>query len=371
MQNAKMTLGLVLSTEPSIGGGHLYESVLEEVIRTTSAKASFEIVVIRKQGGGYRLESPGPKFPIKKRFTLKVPGKAFRDNEGSLSAVVKDLSLDLIYFASPVQALAERLDIPYIATVWDLGFLELSHFPEFTGDYGRKMFDVLGRALPRAFRVVVESEATKTRLGELFGLDQSRVAVIGLPLPDLTTEPNPSLNIPEPYFVYPAKFWPHKNHQTLFDAFRQVLATHPSVCLVLTGIDADQTDAVRKRLIAHEIEQSTKVFGRLERTDLLAVIAKAQGLLMPTLLGPTNYPPLEAMGLGVPVLMSDVHKFDFDLPQSARLVPALEAKQWAREIVAILTNPPRRSTFTPPSVAHSRLKEIFLDFARDRKLWKD
>ena len=371
MHSANMTLGLVLSTEPSIGGGHVYESVLEEIIKTTSAKASFEIVVIRKEGGRYHLESSEPKFPIKKGFTPKLPGKAFRESAGGLSAVVKDLSLDLIYFASPVQALSERLDVPYIATVWDLGFLELSHFPEFRGDYGRKMFDVLGRALPRAFRVVVESEATKTRLRELFGLDEARVSVIGLPLPDVTPEPNPSLDLPESYFVYPAKFWPHKNHQTLFEAFRQVLATHPSVRLVLTGIDADQIDAVRKRLIVHEIEHATKVFGQLERTDVLAVIANAQGLLMPTLLGPTNFPPLEAMVLGVPVLMSDVHKFDFDLPQSARLVPALEAKQWAQEVIAIVTNPPRRSTFSLPNDAHSRLDEIFCDFARDRNLWMD
>jgi glycosyltransferase involved in cell wall biosynthesis len=280
------------------------------------------------------------------------------------------MGIDLFYFASPVQALAEQFSQPYVATVWDLGIVELGHFPEFSGHYGRKMFDVLNRALPRAFRVVVDSEATGKKLVSYFSLDSSRVVPVGLPMPNAVEATEPLPGLPQEYVVYPAKYWPHKNHETLFAALRSIAGDQRSAKLVLTGIDPNDFPAIESRLSHYGITDAVVIFPRITSGELLSVVKGARALLMPSMLGPTNYPPLEAMSVGTPVILSDAHSYDFDLPAGTVTVPCLDHGAWARAITEACANKRSVEPFHPDSLFQPRFSELLDEFRAVSRLWR-
>ena len=51
----------------------------------------------------------------------------------------------------------------------------------------------------------------------------------------------------EPFLLYPARPWPHKNHARLFEAFARVRAERPDLTLVLTGVGHDASELPGRR----------------------------------------------------------------------------------------------------------------------------
>lgn len=369
-----LRVGVVLSTRPNAGGGHTYERAVIDILGSPGF-AGAEFVFIVKSDSGYSVVPDGVE-PIE--FHLR-PSRAggfgrrslrARVRSTTLVAAIEDVGIDLLYFASPVQALAEEFTQPYLATVWDLGIVELGHFPEFSGHYGRKMFDVLGGSLPRAFRVLVDSEATGNKLASYFSLDPSRIVPVGLPMPKLVEATKAPTPLPEDYVVYPSKYWPHKNHETLFSAFQILAHNQQDVKLMLTGIDASDFPAVVSRLDYYGISDAVVILPRIASGELLAVVKSARALVMPSMLGPTNYPPLEAMSVGTPVILSDAHSYDFDLPAGTMTVPCLDHYAWARAITEACGSKSSVEPFHPDSLFESKFSELLDEFRAVSRLWR-
>lgn len=109
-----------------------------------------------------------------------------------------------------------------------------------------------------------------------------------------------------PYFFYPANFWRHKNHETLFVAYRLYLIAHPHEAwpLVLTG----HADARMERLksyaeslgIAHQV----RFAGHLADDEFAALWRDAGVLVFPSLHEGFGIPLVEAMHFGIPLLCS-------------------------------------------------------------------
>jgi hypothetical protein len=59
----------------------------------------------------------------------------------------------------------------------------------------------------------------------------------------------------------------------------------------------------------------------------MALIVGSKGLLMASILGPTNIPPLEAAMLGTPVVASDAHQMQ-DMLEGLELVPCSDREAW-------------------------------------------
>src|SRR5207248_1179690 len=70
---------------------------------------------------------------------------------------------------------------------------------------------------------------------DALGLDSGRVRVVPLGLDHDELRPPPAGAPREPFLLYPARRWPHKNHARLFEAFALLRAERPELRLVLTG----------------------------------------------------------------------------------------------------------------------------------------
>ena len=109
-------------------------------------------------------------------------------------------------------------------TLLDVQHLDLPElFPRGERLFRRLAYD---RAARRADRVIVISEWVRERVIDRLGLDPGRVHAIHLGVDHARFAPAPEV-AREPFVLYPARPWPHKNHDRLLEAFALVRRSRP------------------------------------------------------------------------------------------------------------------------------------------------
>jgi glycosyltransferase involved in cell wall biosynthesis len=255
-----------------------------------------------------------------------------------LSDALRARGVEVLHF--PYQRYFET-DLPFIFEPWDL---QHEHYPEnFSAEELRFRDHLYREACQRAGLVVVPTRWGKRDLVAKFGVDERKVAVIGRGPGALSAGSAPQA-LPSRYIVYPAKFWPHKNHARLFDALHQLRAKGCSVPLVCTG---EATSAVpeglRRAVSLQGLQDQVTFLGHLERESLTAVLARAEVLVFPSLFEGFGIPVLEAMSLGVPVACSRLGPLDEIAGGAAQQFDAEDASAIAGSIQALWNDPGLRT----------------------------
>jgi glycosyltransferase involved in cell wall biosynthesis len=221
-----------------------------------------------------------------------------------LSRYLKKNSIDVIWSIEP---LAFPLEVPYVTTHWDLGHRVLPMFPETSTDNGewRKREQRNADVLPRAALVVIGTQKGFQEIKDAYGIDERNGLIAPMPSRyglDSRIEPRN-----KGQFIYPAQFWAHKNHITLLHAFAQArLDLNEDIRLILPGVDKGNKDLILRHIQELDIQDSVEIPGFISIDQLLHLYRTSRMLLFPTLLGPDNLPPLEAMAHRCPVAVSDI-----------------------------------------------------------------
>ena len=143
-------------------------------------------------------------------------------------------TVDVVHYALTVPVPATKA--PTVVTLHDVQHRDL---PEFFGPARRSFRRIAyDRATRSASAVIVTSEFVRGRALELLELDPSLVHVIPHGINHTLFRPGEEER--EPFILYPARPWPHKNHVRLFEAFATLRKTRPQLRLVLTGGGLDR-----------------------------------------------------------------------------------------------------------------------------------
>jgi hypothetical protein len=106
----------------------------------------------------------------------------------------------------------------------------------------------------------------------------------------------------EPFFLYPANLWPHKNHQRLLLAFQRFIAQRPeSWSLILTGDDFQH----QTKLLAATPSVPVRHLGFVSSRMLAELYRRCTALTFFSLYEGFGIPLLEAFQMGAPVLCSN------------------------------------------------------------------
>ena len=210
-------------------------------------------------------------------------------------------------FFCPFNALYPRpLAVPSVVTIVDL---QERFFPEFfTPEDMRNRFHHYDWSVALADHVVTISDFSRDSIVRLLGASPYRVSRIHLcpaELPEAAERPAAWRDDQaEPFLLYPANFWRHKNHRALFAALGQLRAEGLRVPLVCTGAllgrEAEWAAAVEQAGVADQVVH----LGLVSRAELSWIYRRAGGLCFPSLFEGFGIPLVEAMRLGVPVACS-------------------------------------------------------------------
>ena len=181
---------------------------------------------------------------------------------------------------------------PTVLSLLDVQHLDLPElFPRGERLFRRLAYD---RAARGAGSVVVISEWVKDRVVARLGLDPERVHAVHLGVDHEHFSPDAGV-AREPFLLYPARPWPHKNHARLYDAFARVRAERPELRLVLTGVGHAPAS----------LPEGVETRGGVSTDELVSLYRRASALVFPSLYEGFGLPPVEAMACGCPVAASD------------------------------------------------------------------
>jgi glycosyltransferase involved in cell wall biosynthesis len=167
----------------------------------------------------------------------------------------------------------------------------------------------------------------KETIVERLGVEPDRVRVIQLGI-DLERL-HPGEEGREPFLLYPANGWPHKNHARLLEAFALLRRERPELGVVLTGSGLEDLP----------VAPGVEVRGHVPRDELVRLYQTAAVLVFPSLYEGFGLPPLEAMACGCPVAAARAGALPETCGDAARYFDPTNPEEIAGAVLEVLEDP--------------------------------
>ena len=281
----------LLTLVPGVVGGS--ETYVRELCRSLARVGELEYRVFLPKIAEDAADGLDAQVVRRHPASFSTPGR-MRAMAGSIvlgGRVRRELGLDEldgVHF--PLSVMVPLVSgTPAATTILDLQHEFLpEHFPRWERMYRRALY---GASARRSQVVIAISEHARETLVERLLLDPARVRTIhlGVDLDRFSPADVPR----EPFLLYPANAWPHKNHQRLFEAVALLRREHRDLRLVLTGDHAEVPDYVDVR-------------GRVSQDELVDLYRRASALVFPSRYEGFGQPVLEALACACPVACSDL-----------------------------------------------------------------
>jgi glycosyltransferase involved in cell wall biosynthesis len=243
---------------------------------------------------------------------------------GPVRAQLELDALEAIHF--PLSVMVPPVDRP--AAVTSVLDLQHEYHPEFFSRAERAYRRIVyGWTVRRSRRLIAISEHVKGTLVEQLGVTAERVSVayLGVDLERFS----PDGRAREPFLLYPANRWPHKNHERLFEAFALLRRGRPELRLVLTGAGHE----------GKPVPAGVEVRGRVGNGELVDLYRSAAALVFPSLYEGFGQPPIEAMACGCPVAASNTTALPEVCGDAARLFDPTSPEAIAAAVGEVLDAP--------------------------------
>jgi glycosyltransferase involved in cell wall biosynthesis len=282
-----------------VGGSEIYA---RELLRALARRGTLDFRVLEPGAATTRLPRPAA-------FALLAARPPLR-------------GVDVVHY--PLTVPWPRAKARVVVTLHDVQHLDL---PELFSPAERRYRSVAyDRAARRADRTIVISDFVRARAIERLGLDPARVHVTPLGVDHAALTPGVAPR--EPFLLYPARPWRHKNHARLFEALARIRTARPELRLILTGGGEFGS-----------VPEGVEVLGHVARGRLVELLRTASALVFPSLYEGFGLPPLEAMACGCPVACSNAAALPEVVGDAALLFDPTDPEEIAAAVLDVLADP--------------------------------
>lgn len=295
------------------------------------------------------------------RRLLRVGGPSYSSTGRDLDR----LGCDVVHF--PYQDF-HRTAAPSIFNPHDL---QHRHYPQFfnIAELGWRE-SLYGPACHAAHTVAVASQFVKQDLIDAFQLDPAKIRVIPwAPLPVDSSPPSTGISA-QPFALYPAMLWEHKNHRRLLEAVALLRDTKGlRVHVVCTGFKTESWPVLERQLVSLGLTEQVTFPGVVPGPDLAALYRAAQFVIIPSLFEAASAPMLEAWQHGTPVACAAITSLPeqagdaallFDPTSVPQIASALERMTIDASLRADLrTRGTRRLQELDPMVTLKRYRAVY------------
>lgn len=230
--------------------------------------------------------------------------------------------------------------VPGVVTIHDI---QVFHYPENFAPVKRRW---LRMSIPHAVRhsrqTVVPSDFVKNDLVEKVDADPHRISVVpfgseGLFGDDVVGAElaRRRFRLNEPFFFYPARTYPHKNHLMIIEAYRP-LANEAQ--LILTGADWVHDQQTKEAVMGAGLSGRVRHLGLVTRGELGGLYRAATALVYPSRFEGFGGPVIEAMSVGCPVISSNATALPEVVGDAGVLLAPDDIEAWTESMRRILTD---------------------------------
>lgn len=374
-ESKDLRFGFLSADEAGSGGMFQYSSALLESLKwlASERRISAPTILTRRPGRSSNeplsIESSGAGlFRLLVRRLLPPPVRAWARRRPRLDHLLEvpepglrkgiqnriaSLGVDVLLLPAP-DALAFEAGVPSIMAIHDLQHRLQPEFPEVSqkGEWAAREY-IYRNAVRESLLLLVDSEVGKEDVLDLYGkygatADKLMVfPFVASPTLhiDVTTEQVEEVlrrfALPDRFLLYPAQFWPHKNHLRLVEALSHMQQedAHLVLCGTHSGALRRATfREVMQRARELKLDHRIHYLGYVSDEDLSALYASAVGLVFPTFFGPTNIPVIEAWNFRIPVLTSRIRGITEQVGDAGLLVDPRSVEEMAAGMERIWTD---------------------------------
>lgn len=307
---------------------------------------AFEVWTGRRAGsGGGDLGVGVRQVPVDRRLLHLAWGAVAAPRLERLTGPADLVHQLLPAFPVPSQA-------PLVATVHDL--LPVQH-PEW---YRRKERWGFGRAMrmiqQRASKIVVLSDWVARDLVGTLAIEPDRIAVVPGGIHGGFTGPVATDRVavacrragvePGEFVLSVGAVEPRKNLTTVIEAVASSQRHGRGLRLVVVGADGHDAAQVRAVPQALGAGDAVRFLGRVDDTELRALMAGAVALTHPSWYEGFGFPPLEAMAAGTPVVASNAGSLPEVVGDAGILLPPDDPSAWAGALGRLAGDPQLRES---------------------------
>ncbi len=240
---------------------------------------------------------------------------------------------DIVHALHPIAIPSRRA--ASVVTVHDLDFLD---HPERTRAEIRRDYGALAPAHARAAdRVVTVSEFTASEVARRLGVDRSKIVVCPPGAPDWTPRSGPVASGP---ILFMGTLDPRKNIGVLLDGYARLLSLRPAAPrLLLAGHAPPSAGRWLQQLAEPPLAGRVEHLGYIAGPRRQDLYRSASMLVLPSLLEGFGLPVLEAMTIGVPIIVSDRGALPEVAGGAGQIVPAEDAEALAHAMARYLHDP--------------------------------
>ncbi len=288
-------------------------------------------------------------------------------SNADVSETLKKAGIDLLIV--PFHGLFGYMnDIPYLVTITNLMY---KYYPRELGHTWKEniVSDLMNKTTAsHAALSIVDSQQGMEDLNRFFKIPREKIGVIPHIPPGYiyryrnmdrhsASKILAKYKLPENYIFYPSVFWYYKNHDRLIKSLARIHQLYGTkIHLVLVGHPLDNYKNVVRLIKELGIADQISFLGFVSETEMVALYKRASALVYPSLFGPTNIPPLEAMILGIPVLCSNLFSMPEQVGDAALLFDPFNIEDIAEKIFRIWTDEDLRTSLVQKG--YERIKNI-------------
>lgn len=314
------------------------------------------------------------------RLFYHAPRK-FRESYMDYLAQAEDI--DIFWFTYPADV---DLSTPFIYTIWDIGHRVMPAFPETT----RPLYRYSGheeqcaRMLAKATFVLTGNETGKGEILTNYSIMENKIRIVPFPITFFCygEEAKPGFELPEKYFFYPAQFWPHKNHICIVKAVAELRKEkNIDAHVILTGSDKGNKAYIQKMVKELGVEDLIHFAGFVSYEEMKYIYTHAAGTIFASLMGPNNIPPIEAVYLNCPLMITDIPGHVEQMGEGIMYFNGYKPSELAAHMESLLTKPETRKHALDAQAAKKKefeeydyasgIIKILDEFELMRSTWKN
>ena len=404
MGSKKLNIAIFIVFSLESGGGFQYEFMVLNILKNLTEKNN-EIFNINYYSNNRRVQEDYKELNIDIKIInenqlqkyhrlvlsnlffyklLEKVGLRFSKIENKLHAD----NVDLVYFLYPSILTQSLVNIPYIFTLWDVGHLQNMEFPEVSYDKKFELRESLyTKSLKKSFKITVDSIFGKKYIVNKYNLDDERVEVLKF-LPNIRINEveeyvsiKDKYKLKNDYIFYPAQFWAHKNHLYILKAIKILREEkHMDIDVIFSGSNKGNLEYILNKAKEFKINDLIHFIGFVPNEEIPFLYKQSLALVMPTYLGPTNIPPLEAFAYKTVVCYSDIAFFREQVEDAAFFMDLKNPNSLVEHILTIRNDKKTVEEKKEKGAQilqawnkedfESKLLGIFNEYKYIRELWK-
>ncbi|MEJ2237988.1 MAG: glycosyltransferase family 1 protein [Gemmatimonadales bacterium] len=299
-----MRIGIMLRHLDQSPGGvrHYTHRLLQNLLAIDSPHRFFFLYQNPKLVGTY------PDDERHREVVFSAPSKIFWD-QYSVARAVQKLGLELVF--NPKFSVSLLADVPSLFVCHGLDWYVMPWGSLWRDRLSHKL--LIPRYARKAAGILTVSDTARDHVLEFLPVDSNRVRTVYLGVDEIFRRPVPrdereqmrkKYGLPSRFFLYCGQIYPAKNFGGLLRAYREV-GPRLGIPLVVAGQHAflckEEIDLVAEL----DIVSWVRWLGWVNHSELPAVYALAEALVLPSLYEGFGIPLVEAMAVGCPVVTSN------------------------------------------------------------------